>query len=248
MTAGLKRWFTFPPGRLTADEHVRGDPLQLAAQWAAASYPRINATRLAGAHTPREVPGFPTPAPTARSLRGCLSALHVPNSLSALYGVFVRATRALNSFFGDFWPGQDAGDLLECVQRPGEIFYLPALWPHLTLNLAPAGDLTLAVGAQATFDGSDGLGRPGAVKQAGGSLCGLGFQGYFKWVWKALNGFWILLVLGPGRAGEAAAGGRAGRRPGRHTTGVWGEPRPVKSFSAPLYISFVILHTTHTGV
>ena len=38
-------------------------------------------------------------------------------------------------------------DLRTCVQRAGEVFYLPASWPHLTLNL----ETTIGVGAQQIY-------------------------------------------------------------------------------------------------
>ena len=41
---------------------------------------------------------------------------------------------------------------LECVQGPGEVMYLPAGWPHLTINL---GGLTVGAGGQEDFDFND---------------------------------------------------------------------------------------------
>lgn len=38
---------------------------------------------------------------------------------------------------------------LECIQRPGDIMFLPDLWSHMTLNIGE----TIAVGAQEAISG-----------------------------------------------------------------------------------------------
>eukprot|EP01050_Picozoa_sp_SAG11_P016388 SAG11_NODE_2232_length_3656_cov_3.028957_4_plen_491_part_00 len=104
LLSGRKRWFVTPPEGLPGREEMRGQPLQMAAAWAAATYPRmLEAQKAAGGVLP----------------------------------------------------------LRECVQRPGELFYLPTGWNHLTLNL----ETTVAVGAQSAFNGKAELAlvKQGAV-------------------------------------------------------------------------------------
>eukprot|EP01052_Picozoa_sp_SAG31_P054688 SAG31_NODE_14699_length_792_cov_0.952381_1_plen_112_part_10 len=84
LTAGLKRWFVFPPDHLPGTAKARGHPLQMAAEWANRTY----------------------------------------NSSTPTASVFSSSVSS-----------SQATMLKECVQRPGELFYLPVAWEHLTLNL-----------------------------------------------------------------------------------------------------------------
>jgi hypothetical protein len=146
---GLKRWFLYAPGEDSPPQVQRSTtlarPLMGSLAWLQKAYPAI---RKAAAKAKVKAAATTTSASSSSPPAGNNNGRPGHGNSNPKKD----KTKKLEEGGGHHHHNHNH-NLLECVQRPGEVVYLPRAWKHLTLNIGEA----VGVGGQVPYDDAQRL-------------------------------------------------------------------------------------------